>query len=143
MLVLVVMVVMVMTLMVADMATEEMKRNNRYAEVEEVEEVTEVTEVASKINYSALEQNAKNTARYYFKKYLKTIGNIKVIELEIKGAPLKVLAGEYTENNAEEITSAWKNKLQELKKEAETYAALNTKYWNVVKTFHNKAMKVA
>ena len=140
MLVLVVMVVMVMTLMVADMATEEMKRNNRYAEVEEVEEVTEV---ANKINYSALEQNAKNTARYYFKKYQKTIGNIKVIELEIKGAPLKVLAGEYTENNAEEITSAWKNKLEELKKEAETYSALNTKYWNVVKTFHDKAMKVA
>ena len=132
MLMVVLMAVMVMAVMVVT-------KRNKITEVTE----TEVTEVASKINFNALEQNAKNTARYYFKKYLKAIGNIKVIELEIKGAPLKVLAGEYTENNTEEITSAWKNKLQELKKEAETYSALNTKYWNVVKTFHDKAMKVA
>lgn len=137
----VVMVTMAVMVMVVGMVAEEVKRNNRHAEVEEVE--VKEKEEKKHVNYRALEANAQNTARYYFKKYLQTIESITDIELEIKGAPLKVLVGEYTENNAEEIASAWENSLKKLKKEAETYSALNKKYWNVAKTFHNKAMKIA
>lgn len=141
MVVLVVMVVMVMTLMVADMVAEEMKKNNRHVEVEEAE--VEEVEENKNVNYRALEANARNTANLWYHKLLKVYEEIIDFNCEIAGTPLRVLTGEYTEENATEIASLWEAKREELQKKSDKCHENFKKYWAMANTFKEKGRKIA